>query len=546
MLNFRHSNIMITHITGQFVDIPNRRTFPAKIKIDAGVIKAIEEVAQADDHYIMPGFIDAHIHIESSMLVPYEFAKIALTHGTVATVSDPHEIANVMGIEGVQYMIDNASDAKLKFHFGAPSCLPATQYETAGAQIGPEEIQQLMASRDIYYLSEMMNYPGVLANDPTIGHKIASAKKHGKPIDGHAPGLRGKDAEKYIAAGISTDHECVTLDEAIDKLSFGMKIIIREGSAAKNFNALHYLIKDYADQLMFCSDDKHPDDLIKGHINQLIVHAIALGYDLYDVLSIGCINPVHHYNMRSGILRIGDPADFILVKDVKSFEVIETYIDGVSVMSHNHTSLEIKLHDIINNFNVLKVDLQSFKASKDQHDHPVIKAFEGSLITKKSDLKPSIIDGYLESNIDQDVLKIAVINRYKEAPLGIGFITGFGITEGAIASTVAHDSHNIICIGTSDEFMLEATNALIQTRGGLAATNSEHHKIIALPIAGLMSPNDAYSISASYSDLNKFTYSMECQLSAPFMTLSFMALLVIPNIKISDKGLFDAEHFKFY
>ena len=537
---------MITHITGQFVDIPNRRTFPAKITIDAGAIKAIEEVDQADDHYIMPGFIDAHIHIESSMLVPYEFAKIALTHGTVATVSDPHEIANVMGIEGVQYMIDNASDAKLKFHFGAPSCVPATQYETAGAQIGQEEIQQLMASRDIYYLSEMMNYPGVLANDPTIGHKIASAKKYGKPVDGHAPGLRGKDAEKYIAAGISTDHECVALDEAIDKLSFGMKIIIREGSAAKNFNALHYLIKDYADQLMFCSDDKHPDDLIKGHINQLIVHAIALGYDLYDVLSIGCINPVHHYNMRSGILRIGDPADFILVKDVKSFEVIETYIDGVSVMSHNHTSLEIKHHDIINNFNVLKVDSQSFKVSKDQHGHPVIKAFEGSLITKKSDLKPSIIDGYLESNIDQDVLKIAVINRYKEAPLGIGFITGFGITEGAIASTVAHDSHNIICIGTSDEFMLEATNALIQTRGGLAATNSEHHKIIALPIAGLMSPNDAYSISTSYSDLNKFTYSMGCQLSAPFMTLSFMALLVIPNIKISDKGLFDAEQFEFY
>ena len=546
MFNFRQPKIMITHITGQFVDIPNRRTFPAKITIDAGAIKAIEEVDQADDHYIMPGFIDAHIHIESSMLVPYEFAKIALTHGTVATVSDPHEIANVMGIEGVQYMIDNASDAKLKFHFGAPSCVPATQYETAGAQIGPEEIQQLMASSDIYYLSEMMNYPGVLANDPTIGHKIASAKKYGKPVDGHAPGLRGKDAEKYIAAGISTDHECVALDEAIDKLSFGMKIIIREGSAAKNFNALHYLIKDYADQLMFCSDDKHPDDLIKGHINQLIVHAIALGYDLYDVLSIGCINPVHHYNMRSGILRIGDPADFILVKDVKSFEVIETYIDGVSVMSHNHTSLEIKHHDIINNFNVLKVDSQSFKVSKDQHDHPVIKAFEGSLITEKSDLKPSIIDGNLESNIDQDVLKIAVINRYKEAPLGIGFITGFGITEGAIASTVAHDSHNIICIGTSDEFMLEATNALIQTRGGLAATNSEHHKIIALPIAGLMSPNDAYSISASYSDLNKFTYSMGCQLSAPFMTLSFMALLVIPNIKISDKGLFDAEQFEFY
>ena len=546
MLNFRQPKIMITHITGQFVDIPNRRTFPAKITIDAGAIKAIEELDQADDHYIMPGFIDAHIHIESSMLVPYEFAKIALTHGTVATVSDPHEIANVMGIEGVQYMIDNASDAKLKFHFGAPSCVPATQYETAGAQIGPEEIQQLMASRDIYYLSEMMNYPGVLANDPTIGHKIASAKKYGKPIDGHAPGLRGKDAEKYIAAGISTDHECVTLDEAIDKLSFGMKIIIREGSAAKNFNALHYLIEDYADQLMFCSDDKHPDDLIKGHINQLVVHAVALGYNLYDVLSIGCINPVHHYKLRSGILRVGDPADFILVKDVKSFEVIETYIDGVSVMSHNHTSLEIRQHNIINNFNVLSIDLRSFNIRKDHYFHPVIKAFEGSLITKKSDLKPSIIDGYLESNIDQDVLKIVVINRYKEAPLGIGFITGFGITEGAIASTVAHDSHNIICIGTSDEFMLEATNALIQTRGGLAATNSEHHKIIALPIAGLMSPNDAYSISASYSDLNKFTYSMGCQLSAPFMTLSFMALLVIPNIKISDKGLFDAEHFEFY
>ncbi len=530
-------------VLGQYIDISNRRIYPAEVFISKGVIEDIKEVSNAPMQYLLPGFVDAHIHIESSMLVPYEFARIALTHGTVATISDPHEIANVAGIEGVYYMIENARSAILKFHFGAPSCVPATSFETSGASIDDQQVKQLLASDDIYYLSEMMNYPGVLHQDPQVMAKIRHAQDINKPIDGHAPGLRGADAFNYIAAGISTDHECYTLPEAVEKLSHGMKIIIREGSAAKNYNALHPLISDYADKLMFCSDDKHPDDLIEGHINRLVIKSLEHGYDLFDVLKIACINPVNHYNMRSGIMQIGDPADFIVVDNLVDFNVLATYIDGINQSLPVIDRLPNKKHEIINNFKIPTVSPEDFKAINPNKPIPIINAIDGELITEKSWIDPPLDETYLSSNVAQDILKICVINRYNQSPISTGFIKNFGLQSGAIASTVAHDSHNIVVVGVDDEAICKVVNILVASKGGLSASFEGKDLHLPLPIAGLMSDQDGHTVAKQYSQIDAFIKGMGCTLTAPFMTLSFMALLVIPKIKISDKGMFDAERF---
>lgn len=535
-------------VKGQVVDIINRTIYPAEVVIDGGIITQINPLLSAPMVYIMPGFVDAHIHIESSMLVPYEFAKLALVHGTVATVSDPHEIANVLGVEGVHYMIENARDAQLKFHFGAPSCVPATSFESAGATIDSKGVKELLESEDIYYLSEMMNYPGVLSKDQEVLKKIAYAKELNKPIDGHAPGLIGELARAYIEAGISTDHECYTLKEAKDKLSFGMKILIREGSAAKNFDALHPVIKSHPDRIMFCSDDKHPDDLELGHINLLVKRALKEGYDLFDVLQIACVNPVEHYSLRSGLLRVDDPGDFILIEDLKDFKILKTYINGVCVMDDGSTILSDKSHKVVNQFNIKPLSIADFKLPANVSNiYPTITAIDGELITEKAmtHIMPTS-DGYVYPDIAEDILKIAVINRYQESKPAIGFIKNFGLKSGAIASTVAHDSHNIIVVGCTDEDISNAVNELIVTKGGLCAVNGNQSEVLPLPIAGLMSDQSGLTISTQYQHLNKMVQAMGCTLNAPFMTLSFMALLVIPKIKISDKGMFDAESFKFY
>jgi adenine deaminase len=532
-------------LKGQFVDILEKEIYPAAISIDSGIIEKIEKLESAPSHYILPGFVDAHIHIESSMLTPYEFARKALGHGTVATVSDPHEIANVMGMEGIQYMIDNSKDALLKFHFGAPSCVPATPFENAGAVISIDDVKTLMASNDIYYLSEMMNYPGVLNENPEVMEKLAIAKASGKVIDGHAPGLMGALAQQYIDAGISTDHECFTEAEALNKLKHGMKILIREGSAAKNFEALHPLIKDHWQQLMFCSDDKHPDDLMEGHINQLVERSLKLGYDLFHVLYMACIHPVLHYNLSNGILRIGDPADFIISKDLTAFNDLETYINGQKVANKDSSILKPKTHKIINQFNIGKVKAIDFEKKGDGLNQTVIEAIDGELITQKLIANLPVENGNVQSNPAEDILKIAVINRYREAPIATAFIKNFYIKEGAIASTVAHDSHNIIVVGSSDEYLAKAVNLLVENKGGLSAVNKETEEVIALPIAGLMSDKSCEEIGNAYSGIDTFVKAMGCSLHAPYMTLSFMALLVIPKIKISDLGLFDAEAFEF-
>lgn len=536
-------------VKGNIVDIQAKEIFYGELDVENGAIKSIIRIGDADEAsaFILPGFIDAHVHIESSMLIPSEFAKLAVVHGTVATISDPHEIANVCGIVGVEYMIENGKTVPFKFHFGAPSCVPATVFETAGAALDAEAVNKLLANDDIYYLSEMMNFPGVLFQDEEVYKKIESSKKYDKPVDGHAPGLRGEDARKYIAAGISTDHECFTAEEALDKLKYGMKVLIREGSAAKNFEALIDLINDHEDEMMFCSDDKHPDSLVKGHINELCARAVAKGIDVFKVLKAACINPAHHYKMKVGLLKEGDPADFIIVENLKDFKVLETFIDGEKVAERGQTNIETKPSSVINQFDCTEKQLEEFLFPIKEPHPEVIEALDGQLITNKLSIVPKIENGYYVSDPERDVLKMVVINRYKPAPIAKAFIKNFGLKSGAIASSVAHDSHNIIAVGADDESLADAVNLIIQAQGGVSVAN--HHnpafnKVLPLPVAGLMSNEDGYHVAEKYTQIDAAAKELGSTLSAPFMTLSFMALLVIPHLKLSDKGLFDGDQFK--
>jgi adenine deaminase len=488
------------------------------------------------------------------MLVPSEFAKIAVLHGTVGTISDPHEIANVLGKEGVYYMIDNGKKVPFKFHFGAPSCVPATFFETAGAVIDSEQIKELMALPDIYYLSEMMNYPGVLFDDEEVLKKIAWAKHFNKPVDGHAPGLRGAPIEKYIAAGISTDHECFTYDEAAEKLSLGMKVLIREGSAAKNFEALIDLLPENYSNMMFCSDDKHPDDLIVGHINLLCARAVAKGFDLFKILQMACINPVKHYKMNIGLLQKNDAADFIVVEDLTHFKVLQTYIDGELVAENGKSFVKDVDFEKPNNFNTAKKQIIEFDISSSASKIRVIEALEGQLITNEIHHKPKIDssdseqakqNGKIVSDTENDILKMAVVNRYENAPPAIAFIKNFGLKKGAIASSVAHDCHNIVVVGTSDEEILSAVNLIIENTGGICAVNGNDKKYLALPVAGIMSDQNGWETGRLYQEIDAMAKELGSGLKAPFMTLSFMALLVIPDLKLSDKGLFSGNSFSF-
>ena len=532
-------------IQGNIVDILNKRIFKGEIIVNQGKITSITEKDHTVDTFILPGFIDAHIHIESSMLVPSEFAKMAVLHGTVATVSDPHEIANVLGLKGIDFMIENGKKVPLKFNFGAPSCVPATSFESSGAIIDSNDIKSLLENPDIKYLAEMMNYPGVLFNDEEVLKKIAFAEKYNKPVDGHAPGLRGDDITEYIAAGISTDHECFTYDEALEKLQKGMKIIIREGSAAKNFEALIDLLPEYYENMMFCSDDKHPDDLLVGHIDQLCARAVTKGIDVFKVLQAACINPVKHYDLDVGLLKTGDPADFIFVEDLKNFKVLQTYIDGNLVADNGVSFVKSVDFEVLNNFST------DFKRASDFEFHSasekirVIEALDGELITNEIETESLIKDGNLISNTETDILKMTVVNRYKNARPSIAFIKNFGLKEGAIASSVGHDSHNIIAVGVSDEEICKAVNLIIKNKGGICAVSSNEERIVPLPVAGIMSDKSAVEVGNAYADLDHLAKKMGSTLRAPYMTLSFMALLVIPSLKLSDKGLFNGSTFKF-
>jgi adenine deaminase len=533
------------NITGKIVDILNKQIYNGRVTISGTSITAIEECEEVEDQYILPGFIDAHVHIESSMLVPSEFARMAVVHGTVATVSDPHEIANVCGIEGVRFMIENGEQVPFKFYFGAPSCVPATVFETAGAQISTREIEDLLKSDKIKYLAEMMNWPGVLFNDPQVCEKIKIAQKYNKPVDGHAPGLRGEQARQYIQAGMTTDHECFTKEEALDKLSYGMKILIREGSAAKNFEALIDLLNDHEDKIMFCSDDKHPDSLELGHINQLVKRAADRGLDIFKVLKAACINPALHYQLETGMLREGDPADFIVLNNLTDFAIKQTYINGQLVAEDGKSNIGAVSVIPVNNFNCKTVGSEDLKVAGTTPRVTVIEALEGQLITNRIHADAVLKNGFLESNPEKDILKIIVKNRYKDAPVAVAFIKNFGLKEGAIASSIAHDSHNIIAVGINDELIIKAVNAVISCKGGISAVSAKDSKVLALPVGGIMTAKDGYTVSKLYTELDTFAKKMGSTLTSPFMTLSFMALLVIPSLKLSDLGLFDGEKFQF-
>lgn len=534
-------------ITGKIVDVLHQRITAGTLVVENGKITAITPAETDSNHYILPGFIDAHVHVESSMLVPAEFARLAVVHGTVATVSDPHEIGNVLGLPGVEYMIRNGATVPFKFYFGAPSCVPATFFETAGAEITPDDIEDLFQRSEIKYLAEMMNWPGVLNQDPVVTQKITLAQKFGKPVDGHAPGLRGEQARQYINAGISTDHECFTAAEALDKLAGGMKILIREGSAARNFEALIDLLPDYPEQFMFCSDDKHPDNLVAGHINLLVKRALARGLDLFQVLRAACVNPVQHYHLEVGLLQPGQAADFIVVDNLTDLNVQKTYINGFLVAENNQSLMVAPPPEIINNFNTLPKTAAQFKvpAPASPSFINVIEAADGQLITGSTQVKAAVAHGEIVTDPAADILKITVVNRYQNAEPAVAFIRHFNLKTGAIASSVAHDSHNIIAVGADNESICQAVNLIINAKGGIAAVGLNTQKLLPLPVAGIMSAADGYAVAQTYAELDAFAKELGSTLASPFMTLSFMALLVIPALKLSDKGLFDGENFKF-
>lgn len=540
-------------ITGNLVDVWKKTIYHAELVIQNGAIKSIREIGEQEavtGNFILPGFVDSHVHIESSMLIPSEFARLAVVHGTVGTVSDPHEIANVCGMEGVEFMIANGKQVPFKFNFGAPSCVPATIFETAGAALNSEDVKILLEKDEIKYLSEMMNFPGVLFKDSEVMKKIAAAHALGKPVDGHAPGLRGEQAKQYIEAGISTDHECFTAEEAVDKLAHGMKILIREGSAAKNFEALIELLEDHPKMIMFCSDDKHPDSLVAGHINQLCARAVAKGIDVFDVIRAACINPVLHYQLDIGLLREGDPADFIIAKDLKDFTIIKTFINGELVAENGSSFIKSVSTKAINKFDCKEVSVADLSIKKEKYPStgnmiPVIEALDGQLITNRLHLTGKEKNGEWVSDTEQDMLKMVVVNRYHDAPVAKCFIKNFGFKTGAIASSVAHDSHNIVAVGVDDESLAKAINAVIAERGGVSCVKGTNVKVLGLPVAGLMSADDGYAVADAYTAIDAMAKSLGSSLAAPFMTLSFMALLVIPHLKLSDKGLFDGDSFSF-
>lgn len=533
--------------SGRIVDVRSRRMFSGTITIGQGRIIDIVEEDVDSNLVILPGFVDAHVHVESSMIVPSEFARLAVVHGTVGTVSDPHEIANVLGLQGVRYMIDNGEKVPFHFAFGAPSCVPATIFETAGAEVTVDDIIELFKDDRVKYLSEMMNWPGTLAGDSTVLTKIAAAQAAGRPVDGHAPGLRGDDARRYAERGISTDHECFTLDEALDKVAVGMKILIREGSAARNYDALHPLLRTYPQHVMFCSDDMHPDSLVVGHINLLVRRSIALGYDVFDVLNAACIHPVDHYRLGIGTLRRGESADFIIVDNLQDVNVQETWIRGQLVAKNGVTNIARTETAIINNFDCQEIDETAIAVTLPTSSDAratgndgvsrirVIVAHDGQLVTSEE-----IVD-----NLTDDIHKIVVVNRYSTAQPAVAYIKGFGLTSGAIASSVAHDSHNVVAVGTTDADIVAAINAVIRQRGGVSISENGETDVLSLPVAGLMSTADGYVVAGDYARLDAKAKGLGSPLRAPFMTLSFMALLVIPQLKLSDKGLFDGATFRF-
>lgn len=535
-------------VSGKIIDPVQRTIRSGTLVVRDGRIAEVRYDSADYPTWLLPGFVDAHVHVESSLLPPREFARLAMAHGTAASVSDPHEIANVLGLSGVEYMLDDARGTPFKCAFGAPSCVPATSFDQAGATLDADAVAALLDRPQIRYLSEMMNYPGVVHDDEQVLAKLAAARTRGKPIDGHAPGLRGAGLAKYVAAGIATDHECVAIDEALEKLGLGMKILIREGSAARNFDTLAPLLRSHPAQCMLCSDDKHPHELVEGHIDRLVQRALAQGVELFDVLQAACVNPVRHYGLDVGLLQPGDPADFIEVDDLRAVSVRRVWIGG-ELVAEDRRALQPYLRSAAPN--QFRADPKTpgdfalpFCAADAGKPARVIEAIDGQLVTRCVRLQPTVRDGRIVADPATDVLKITLVDRYANQPPVTALVKNFGLRRGAIASSVGHDSHNITAVGASDEELAAAVNAVIAARGGLAVADGRTTSVLPLPIAGLMSDEPGESVAERYSALDRTAKQLGSPLGAPFMTLSFMALLVIPALKLGPQGLFDVERFQ--
>ncbi len=526
---------------------------PCEVVVRDGRIASIAPVdGPVDPGTLVPGFVDAHVHVESSMLPPWEFARIAMRHGTVASVSDPHEIANVLGADGVRYMLDDIAGSPFTCWFGCPSCVPATDFETAGAVLDAAACERLLDDPRIGYLSEMMNWPGAIGGDPQVLAKIAAARARGKPVDGHAPGLAGEQAKAYFARGIETDHECFTLEEARGKAALGVKVLIREGSAARNFEALWPLLGEHPSLCMFCTDDAHPDDLLLGHVDRIAARAVAKGIDPMVALRAATLNPVRHYRLPCGLLQPGDRADMVLVEDLRSFRPLRTWIAGQPVAEGGVDLIARRPSGTPNAFRAARFAADDFRvrapaecAGAPEVGVHAIVAEDGQLVTKRADVRMRTTGGAIDPDPSQDLLQVVVVNRYSDAPPASAFIRGFGLRRGAIAASVAHDCHNVVAVGASREEIAAAVNAVFAARGGLAVADGTQADVLPLPIAGLMSDRPAEEVGAAYARLTAKAKALGSPLRAPFMTTSFMALLVIPALKLSDRGLFDGLQFRF-
>ena len=532
-------------VSGRVIDVISREIKSAEIRIEDGIISSIMEKDVVPNCYIMPGLVDSHMHIESSLLIPSRFANQVVKHGTLGVVTDPHEIANVLGEIGVDFMINDAKKVPLEIKFGVPSCVPATRHETSGFVLDSNIVESLLKREEVVCLAEVMDFVGVVEEDLEILKKIVACKKLGKKIDGHAPGLKGEDLKKYVAAGISSDHECSTIEEALEKISLGMMIQIREGSAAKNFDVLYPLLNSHSDKVMLCTDDLHPDDIAeKGHINYLIKKGLSKGIDLFSILRAASYNPIHHYGLELGLLQIGDSADFIVVDDLESFNVQAVYRKGGCIFKDEKVLFEVNNEILLNNFSRKPIQLSDISVTAQNGPVRVIVAKDGDLLTDSILCQPRIENGNVVSDVDNDLLKMVVMSRYDNGKPVIGFAKGFGYTKGAIAESIAHDSHNIIAIGTSDEELLHAINTLIEMKGGIVAVNNGDSRSVQLEVAGLMSNKTGEELIHDYKQLSEFASNLGSEFNSPFLTLAFMSLLVIPKLKLSDKGLFDVNQFK--
>jgi len=537
---------------GHIVDVVNRRIYDGCLEIQNGrIIRITEAEVPKSAVYILPGFYDSHVHIESTLLLPEYYARLAVEQGTIGAICDPHEIANVLGKEGVEYMIQNGRKVNFHFHFSAPSCVPASPFETAGAKLTSAGVKQLLKQEEIYGLGEVMNVPGVLNKDPEMMQKIEEALACGKVIDGHAPNLSGDQLAAYARAGITTDHECTTLDLARERVRNNILVQVREGSAACDFEALAPILAEAPGMVMFCSDDKYPDELAKGYINEMCRRAVHKGIDVMDVLTAACVTPVKHYGLDSGLLQQGDWADFITVDNLYEFNLSETYIRGVQVVEDGiYTSQLINDHtpaseNYPNHFEAEKITIEDIQVPAQKGQLKVIETTEGSLLTHLGLVTPKVENGFVVSDTQQDVLKLVCMNRYSKQKPVVAFVRGFGLKRGALASTIAHDAHNIIAVGVDDKQIVDAINAVIDLKGGLIVNDGNQLLELMLPIAGLMSYRDGDKVARRHAQLKTIAKRNGCHYSAPFMTLAFMSLSVIPELKLTDRGLFDGTKFQY-